>query len=233
MRRPVLAFALTSAVMLPVTMTNAPALHASAAQDPQTTKQMEELIAKASTPADHEVLRQHFLGMATKYKADAEMHAVLAGSNPRDRGSHDYLARKARKAAGTATELAELHGRMAEQVPGSSQAAESHASLPMTDARYPDLLPAEQLRELVLTAKTPADHEKLAKHYAAEAARFNDDARLHAAMATAYRTGDQRGSLAAASRHCARLVDQASEAAKVARELSMRHEAMATGNTSH
>ncbi len=39
--------------------------------------------------------------------------------------------------------------------------------------KSPDLLTATQVRELVASAKTPADHTKLSKHFAALAAKYD------------------------------------------------------------
>ena len=223
---------LASALVLIATSPLWAAMPASDSQDVRTNEQMEELVAKASTAADHELLRKHFLDMASSYESEARIHSVMAGSDSRTRGAHDLLARQARKAAATATELAELHARMATEV-GTSPQEGTHQALPMAEPRYPDLLSAEQARELVASAKTPADHAKLSKHFAAEAARLTDDSRRHAAMATGYRTGDQRGSLAAAADHCARLVRETKDAAKAASQLSKHHAALASNGGEH
>jgi hypothetical protein len=50
-----------------------------------------------------------------------------------------------------------------------------------------DLLTARQLTALIATAKTPADHLKLQKHYLALAARYEAEAAEHVADAQAYR----------------------------------------------
>jgi len=50
-----------------------------------------------------------------------------------------------------------------------------------------DLLTARQLTALIATAKTPADHVKLQKHYLALAARYEAEAVEHVADAQAYR----------------------------------------------
>ena len=80
--------------------------------------------------------------------------------------------------------------------------------------------------ELIVTAKTPADHGKLSKQFAAEAARYTEDADRHAAMAAGYRANpNRRGGDPAI--HCDRFVQQVREAATAARELATYHERVA------
>ena len=210
-----------------------------AAQELQTKKQMEDFVAKASTAADHEQLRKHFLAMAAQYKADAETHAAMAARYKRNPGNPnrqtganpaahcDQVARQLSAASASATELAKLQERMATEAPTTSKVPGTHPSLPMAEPRYPDLLPATQAEELVGDAKTPADHAKLAKHFAAEATKLSADADRHAAMAAGFRTADQRGNLAAAASHCDRLAQQIRGAAQGVRELSTHHERLA------
>ena len=211
----------------------------SAGQEHLTTKQMEELVAKASTPADHTQLSKHFLEMAAKYQADAEAHVGMAAryrgnpGPPRRTGGDpaihcDLIVRRAREAATSATELAKHHEHMAAEAPKTdSKAPMSHAAMPMAEPRFPDLLPAKQVQELIATAKTPADHMKLGKHFAAEAARYTADANRHAAMAAGYRGANQRGNLEAAASHCDRLAQQIRDAATAAREMGKYHEGLA------
>src|SRR6185503_13165390 len=56
-----------------------------------------------------------------------------------------------------------------------------------TTAKPSDLLTSKRLKELITTAKTPADHVKLQKHFLALAAKYDADANDHAAEAQAYR----------------------------------------------
>src|SRR5262245_42928733 len=88
-----------------------------------------------------------------------------------------------------------------------------------------DLLPSKQVRELVASAKTPADHLKLQKHFLALAAKYEAEAEEHTAEAQAYRknpsfrdTKNPGGPGTAA--HCDRFADLARQAAKEARELA-------------
>ena len=211
----------------------------SAAQDLRTTKQMQEFVSSASTAADHTQLSKHFLEMAAQYRADAETHTAMAlsyRSNPGPprggggdaAGAHcDRLARQAREAATTATELAIFHERLAAEGPESdAQAPTNRPTLSMPELKYPDLLTAKQAQELVASAKTPADHVKLGKHFAAEAARYTVDANSHVGMAAGYR-GNPRPGLSSAADHCDRLIQQMREAAAAARALATYHEQLA------
>ena len=211
----------------------------SAGQDQMATKRMEDLVAKASTRTDHTQLSKHFVDMAARYTADAETHGAMAAryranpGPPRRTGGDpaihcDLIARRAREAAASATELAKHHEHMAAEAPkADSKAPTTHAAMPMAESRVPDLLAHKQVQELIATAKTSADHMKLGKHFEAEAVRYTADADRHAAMAAGYRNTDQRGNLQAAVNHCERLVQQIRDAASAARELRKYHEGLA------
>lgn len=218
-----------------------PASVPAAAQELRTTKQMEEFVAKASTAAEHSQLSKHFLEMAAKYKADADTHAAMAASYRRnpgpprrvggDPGAHcDHLAHQAREAATTASELAKYHERIATEGPNSGAQPPTTRTLKMPEVRYPDLLADKEAQELVASAKTPADHTKLGKHFAAKAASYTADAERHSAFAAGYR-GNTRSSLAFAADHCDRLVKQTREAASAARELASYHQTLAGDTT--
>jgi hypothetical protein len=95
-----------------------------------------------------------------------------------------------------------------------------------------DELTSKQVKELIATAKAPADHVKLQKHYLAVAARHEADATDHAADAQAYR----KNSTFADSKHpggpdtaahCDRFAELDRQAAKEARDLASAHEHMA------
>ena len=96
-----------------------------------------------------------------------------------------------------------------------------------------DLLPPAEVVALIKNARTPADHTKLSKHYAAVAARYDADAAEHSAEAKAYRakgnpSETKRPGTPGTAAHCERLAALASDAAVAARELSREHEAMAS-----
>src|SRR5262245_1012410 len=56
-----------------------------------------------------------------------------------------------------------------------------------TKSKSSALLTSSQVKALIATAKTPADHAKLQKHFLALAAKYDADAAEHAAEASAYR----------------------------------------------
>jgi hypothetical protein len=114
------AFALAASV-------GAFAAQAPKSTDLLTSKQVQELVATAQTPADHVKLQKHFLAVAAKYDAEAAEHADLAKAlrkNPTGLGSRpgsaviqadhcDRLAGLTRDAAKESRELAAVHGQMA------------------------------------------------------------------------------------------------------------------------
>lgn len=90
-------------------------------------KQLKELVARASSPADHLKLARHYTAMAEKHEAEANEHAALAAEyrrQPRasevkrpmapDTASHcEYYAEHCRKAASEMRALAKAHEDMA------------------------------------------------------------------------------------------------------------------------
>ena len=107
------------------------------------------------------------------------------------------------------------------------------AALPAVSAQSStDRLTDKQVKELIATAKTPADHVKLQKHYLAVAAEYETKAVEHTAEAAEYRknpsfrdTKTPYGPGTAA--HCERFAQLDREAAKEARDLASAHEHMA------
>src|SRR5450755_4279265 len=69
---------------------------------------------------------------------------------------------------------------------GQAPASEPKADLSM-----------KEVKALVLSAKTPADHMKLARHYTAMAAKHEADAKEHEELAAEYARNPQQG----ASKH--------------------------------
>lgn len=201
-----------------------------AAQEPLGAKDMEALVAKASTPADHARLREHYLNMVAIYSADADAHAAMAKASRRHSktanqpasgdpaAQMERIAQRARDAAATARELATYHEGLAAGAPKSQG---------KTPARHPALPMAQvEVVALIETARTPAEHRRLSQQFAAEAARYTADAETHAAMAAGYRANPRlrEGDPAV---HCDRFVQQVKEAATAARELASYHERVA------
>jgi hypothetical protein len=81
-------------------------------------------------------------------------------------------------------------------------------------------LSAQQLKEMIAKAKTPADHETLAAYYREEASRLKQDAELHRDDAGIY--GKGQGAV-----HCRNLAKLDEQAAKEADSLAIMHEHMA------
>jgi hypothetical protein len=99
-------------------------------------------------------------------------------------------------------------------------------------AKPSDVVTAQQVKDLIATAKTPADHIKLQKHYLALAAKYEADADEHAAEAVAYRKNpnflESKNPIGpGTAAHCERFAQLDREAAKEARDLASAHEHMA------
>ncbi len=107
------------------------------------------------------------------------------------------------------------------------------ASVPLLAQQSPDLLTKKNVHELAMTAKTPAEHAKLQKHFLALAAKYDADAADHAELAQDYLKPQSGGRLMPGSpkmraEHCDRLSASLKDAAKDARELASEHGKMAT-----
>lgn len=78
-------------------------------------------------------------------------------------------------------------------------------------------------------ARTPADHETIARSYDEEAAQLERKAQAHEAMAKVYRSGGgtPKGHGPSMTSHCERLVEQYRGAAEEARALAADHRAAA------
>jgi len=104
------------------------------------------------------------------------------------------------------------------------------ASVPLLayQSQSSDLLSNKQAQELAMSAKTPAEHAMLQKHFLALAAKYDAEAADHTALAAAYRKGINVGRLqpgtdASRAKHCDRLAASLKDAAKDAREIAGEH----------
>lgn len=81
----------------------------------------------------------------------------------------------------------------------------------------------------IAAARTPADHEAIAKAYDADAAAAEDMASKHQAMGRAYRSagGPKKTGPNPMERHCERLVKSYTDAAADYRALAAEHRSMA------
>lgn len=96
-----------------------------------------------------------------------------------------------------------------------------------------DLLTAKQVKELVSSANTPADHTKLSKHLSALAAKYEADAAEHVALSAVYRKTPSASETKPpgtpdTAAHCDRFAESTRSAATEARDLAAAHAHMAT-----
>jgi hypothetical protein len=111
-------------------------------------------------------------------------------------------------------------------------AANAHpaAPAPAQSSKASDLLTPLQVKALITSAKTPADHIKLQRHFVALAVRYEAEATEHADLAKLYRSNPGShypGNNAQQAVHCDRLSELTLEGAKAARALASDHEKMA------
>ena len=85
-----------------------------------------------------------------------------------------------------------------------------------------------EVRQLVSRAE-PADHGRLAAHFAALANVYAADAARHASMSQSYEGNAVRNLASGMSAHCRRLADLNTQAAAALRELAAYHEKLASG----
>ena len=91
-----------------------------------------------------------------------------------------------------------------------------------------DLLTSKQAQELAMTAKTPAEHATLQKHFLALAAKYDGEAADHSALSRAEGKNPDLGahfpgSATFRAKHCDQLSASLKDAAKDAREIAADH----------
>jgi hypothetical protein len=208
------------------------------ASDRLTADQVKELAASTSA-ADHQKLSRHFAAVAAEYEADAAEHAALTKAYKARPGASDTKRPGSVDTAAHCARLAEFARRAAAE---ARQMASAHAGMSATDAsatptaaaaepRSGDPLEAAEVKALIGSA-TSADHQRLARHFSALAARYESDAAEHQALAKALRAGPnpsetKRPGAPDTAAHCERLALLASLAAGEARQLATAHEQMA------
>lgn len=94
------------------------------------------------------------------------------------------------------------------------------------------ILNKKQLGELVATAKTAADHHKLAEHYRAAAAKHEEEAKEHLALAAKYKANPNASEVKRpgdpdTAAHCLTYAEHCRKAAKTMSEMAAMHEEMA------
>ena len=134
---------------------------------------------------------------------------------------------------GTALHCEQMANRL-EKAAGINAAPPANLGTPapVLQTSANDILSGKEVRDLIANAKTPAEHRKLAKHFAAVAARYEAEAADHAAEAKAYRAAPnaseaKRPGGPDTALHCDRLAEAARNAATAARDLARDHEQMA------
>ncbi len=90
----------------------------------------------------------------------------------------------------------------------------------------------KQLSELVATAKTAADHRKLAAHYRAAAAKHEAEAQQHVELAAKYKANptaseSKRPNAPDTASHCMTYAEHCRKAAKTMSDMAAMHEEMA------
>ena len=102
-----------------------------------------------------------------------------------------------------------------------------HAAQPNTGN---EKLTKQQLLTLIATAKTPAEHQRIAKYYAAKAQDFLAESQLHEQMAQAYKANPITSSPKFASgtvSHCEYLAESLKRDSEHYKQLAQSHEKMA------
>lgn len=199
---------------------------AAAAQDRSsllTSVEVNRLVAKGQ-PADHAQLRDHFVALAGMFAFNAGRHEAAAQTltgNPNHPPAvspgarYLRIAEQERESAATLRALAAYH---------DSRAAGRTATFPEMATRFErgDGAPtptAGQIRELVASARTAADHQALETYFTSETDRYLTLAHEHATQARIYRLRayDRSGTSAVLALHCEREAAQAQKAADSAR----------------
>ncbi len=104
------------------------------------------------------------------------------------------------------------------------------AQSPSATQAKPEHLSKQQLNTLIASAKTPADHERLAQYYRAQASDYLAEAKDHESMVAAYKANSSLSNeknRASTIGHCEYFVKTFKELAVKAQELATLHEQMA------
>lgn len=86
-------------------------------------------------------------------------------------------------------------------------------------------LTKKEVKALIVSAKTPEDHMKLAAYFRDEAQRMKESAKYHDEMAELYKLNPPQKSEMA--KHCKYFADEARKAAEAANSMADEHEKMA------
>ncbi len=80
------------------------------------------------------------------------------------------------------------------------------------------------IEQMIENAKTPADHEAIAKYYDQQEAKADEQVKWHQKLLNAYKTNPRFSTM---QMHCSRLVDVYKNEAKEDRKLAHEHREMA------
>lgn len=104
------------------------------------------------------------------------------------------------------------------------------AQTPIVPQAKPQHLSKQQLSTLIASAKTPAEHERLAQYYRAQASDYLAEAKDHESMVAAYKANSSLSNeknRASTIGHCEYFVKTFKELAVKSQELAALHEQMA------
>jgi len=97
-------------------------------------------------------------------------------------------------------------------------------------ATAPEQISKKQLSTLIATAKTPAEHERIAQYYRAQSANLLAQSQQHAQMAEQFRGNSATNNAKVAQQtvnHCEYLAQSLKAKAARAQQLAEQHEEMA------
>jgi sensor histidine kinase regulating citrate/malate metabolism len=94
-------------------------------------------------------------------------------------------------------------------------------------ANAQDKLSKTQLNTLIATAKTPAEHQRIADYYQAQAKNYLAQADEHQAMIAAYKANPSTKHQASAVTHCENFVTSLNDLAAKSQEMAKMHQQMA------
>ena len=103
------------------------------------------------------------------------------------------------------------------------------AQTPAASQPKPEHLSKQQLNTLIASAKTPAEHERLAQYYRSQASDYLAEAKDHESMVAAYKANSSLSNeknRASTIGHCEYFVKTFRELAVKAQELAALHEQM-------
>ena len=152
-------------------------------------------------------LRDHFAALAEMYSAEAARHTTMARTLQANLNhalvvspdAHQMrLAKLAATSAVTVRELSVYYNLLASGItspaPNDSAGFEAGEGAPAPNDR--------QIRELVASARTAADHRSLEEYFAELGSTYTNEARQHDRMALSYRLRANIGTNAALALYC-------------------------------